>query len=57
MGYLSYNPNHEFLAEADHFVLAYGMDDDVVHLYDPEGFPHVSLHRDRTPAITSGPNL
>lgn len=43
MGYLSYNPNHKYLAGADHFVLAYEMDDQEIYLHDPEGFPHVSL--------------
>lgn len=47
MGYLSYNPNHEYLAGADHFVLAYGMDEQEIHLHDPEGFPHVSLPLDQ----------
>jgi len=47
MGYLSYNPNHEYLAGADHFVLAYGMGEQEIHLHDPEGFPHVSLPLDQ----------
>ena len=47
MGYLSYNPNHEHLAGVDHFVLAYRMDEQEIHLHDPEGFPHVSLPLDQ----------
>lgn len=45
MGYLTYNPSHEFLAGADHFVLAYGMDNASVFLHDPEGFPHATISR------------
>jgi len=47
MGYLSYNPNHEYLAGTDHFVLAYGMDERAIYLHDPEGFPHISLPLDQ----------
>ncbi len=46
MGYLSYVPYHQQCKGADHFVLAYGMDEDGVHLHDPGGFPHVSLPLD-----------
>jgi len=43
MGYLRYIPFHRELVGEDHFVLAYGMDEQEVHLHDPEGYPHVSL--------------
>lgn len=45
MGYLSYLPFDA--AGADHFVLAYGMDESEIHLHDPAGFPHVSLPLDQ----------
>lgn len=45
MGYLSYFPGSE--AGVDHFVLAYEMDEDEIHLHDPAGFPHVSLPQDQ----------
>jgi hypothetical protein len=47
MGYLHYLPFHEDTAGSDHYVLAYDMDEQEVHLHDPEGFPHVSLPRDQ----------
>jgi hypothetical protein len=43
MGYLTHNPLHKRMAGADHFVLAYDMDDDGVSIHDPEGFPSVHL--------------
>ncbi len=43
MAYLDYLPYHENCVGADHYVLAYAMDQDEVHLHDPDGFPHVSL--------------
>lgn len=43
MGYLTYNPNAVYLRGADHFVLAYEMDDQAIYLHDPAGFPYVSL--------------
>jgi hypothetical protein len=42
-GFLRYDPLHSNLGGADHFVLAYGMDDREIHLHDPAGFPHVAL--------------
>jgi hypothetical protein len=47
MGYLSYNPNCGNLAGVDHYVLAYRMDEQKIHLHDPVGFPHVSLLLDQ----------
>jgi hypothetical protein len=47
MGYLDYLPYHEDCAGADHYVLAYAMDQDEVYLHDPDGFPHVSLALDQ----------
>lgn len=46
MSWLKYNPYHEYLRGADHFVLAYGMDERHVYLHDPEGFPFVQLALD-----------
>jgi len=43
MVYLVYNPRHKYLKGADHFVLAYKMEDDIVYLHDPAGFPHVFI--------------
>ncbi|MCL5010873.1 MAG: hypothetical protein M1127_01540 [Patescibacteria group bacterium] len=43
MGYLAYNPNHKLLKGIDHFVLAYGMEDESIFLHDPAGFPCVKL--------------
>ncbi|MED1781544.1 hypothetical protein P4V43_06855 [Brevibacillus fortis] len=43
MGYLTYNPNAAYLGGADHFVLAYEMDEQAIYLHDPAGFPFVSL--------------
>ncbi|MFB0538128.1 MAG: hypothetical protein ACETWR_24465 [Anaerolineae bacterium] len=45
MGYLSYFPWSE--PGVDHFVMAYAMDEDEIHLHDPAGFPHVSLPLDQ----------
>lgn len=43
MGMLTYDPNHSYLGGCDHYVLAYGMDDQFIHIHDPGGFPHVKL--------------
>ena len=43
MGYLDYNPHHEDLAGADHYVVAFAMDDKGLYLHDPEGFPYALL--------------
>ena len=45
MGYLRYIPQSE--PGVDHFVLAYAMDEDEIHVHDPGGFPHVSLSLDQ----------
>ena len=45
MGYLAYLPFEE--PGADHYVLAYAMDEDEVYLHDPAGFPLVALPLDR----------
>ena len=39
MGYLTHNPIHGELVGADHFVLAFAMDDREIRFHDPEGFP------------------
>lgn len=43
MGYLDYLPYRENCVGADHYVLAFAMDEGEVYLHDPDGFPHVSL--------------
>ncbi|WP_339217413.1 hypothetical protein [Paenibacillus sp. FSL W7-1332] len=43
MGYLTYSPNHQFQQGADHYVLAYRMDDKYVYVHDPANFPYVRL--------------
>lgn len=43
---LVYNPSHPSLGGADHFILAYYMDDNEIRLHDPAGFPCVSLSLD-----------
>lgn len=43
MVYLVYNPRHKYLKGADHFVLAYKMEGNIVYLHDPAGFPHVFI--------------
>jgi hypothetical protein len=43
MGFLRYNPECPYLKGADHYVLAYHMDDREIYLHDPLGFPHVAL--------------
>jgi len=43
MGYLVYNPRYSYLKGADHFILVYKMDKEVVYLHDPAGYPYVSL--------------
>lgn len=44
MRYLVYIPGHERIGGVvDHFVLAYGMNQDRLCLHDPAGYPHVSI--------------
>ena len=43
MGHLTYNPDHKYLMDADHFVLVYKIDNNFVYIHDPEKFPHVFL--------------
>ncbi len=43
MGYLQYNPNYKNLFGVDHYVMAYAVDDEYIHVHDPGGFPFVSL--------------
>jgi hypothetical protein len=47
MGFLSYNPDHRFMAGADHFVLVYGLEGEEVLLHDPAGFPGTRLSQDK----------
>ena len=43
VGFLCYDPMHSNFNGVDHYVLAYGMDDQEIYLHDPAGFPHVAL--------------
>jgi hypothetical protein len=43
MGYMTYFPYHQHAAGADHYTVAYAMDDERVYLHDPMGLPAVSL--------------
>lgn len=43
IGHLTYNPDHKYLLDADHFILAYKIEGDFIYLHDPEKFPHVFL--------------
>jgi hypothetical protein len=47
MSYLVYIPGHQYMrgSAIDHFVLAYGIDQDRMYLHDPAGYPHVSITR------------
>ncbi|HSK96527.1 MAG TPA: hypothetical protein VK891_07930, partial [Euzebyales bacterium] len=46
MGHLTYIPWHREMAGADHYAVAYDLDDEGVHLQDPAGFPCVTLSFD-----------
>jgi hypothetical protein len=43
MGYLAYMPRHQDLAGVDHYVLAYAIDDEMISVHDPGGYPHALL--------------
>jgi hypothetical protein len=43
MGYLRYLPNHRYLYGCDHYVLAFGVEDGMVRLHDPAGYPYALL--------------
>jgi hypothetical protein len=43
MGYLTYVPFHRHAQGADHFILAYAVDDTEAQVHDPAGYPHASL--------------
>ena len=43
MGYLTYNPNHIHLYEADHFVSVYDLDDEFIYFHDPAGFASMKM--------------
>ncbi|MBN6039942.1 hypothetical protein [Amycolatopsis sp. 195334CR] len=43
MGHLTYLPFHHEVPGADHYVVAYDLDDEGVHLHDPAGFPCARL--------------
>lgn len=46
MGHLAYMPNAAGLGGADHYALAYAMDDEQVFVHDPGGYPYVPIARD-----------
>ena len=46
MQHLTYNPLRPPFPGVDHFVLALGMQDDMVRLHDPAGFAHALIGRD-----------
>jgi hypothetical protein len=46
MGYLSYMPNHKYLYGCDHYVLVFRLEDGMVYLHDPAGYPNVMLPLD-----------
>lgn len=43
MGYLIYDPDHEYHYGVDHFVLVYDIKGNEAFLHDPVGFPNVSI--------------
>ncbi|PZW29380.1 hypothetical protein EI42_02674 [Thermosporothrix hazakensis] len=43
MGYLTYNPNAAYARGADHFVIVLAVEQDIVLLHDPKGYPCVPL--------------
>lgn len=43
MGCLKYMPNHSYLHGCDHYVLAFGLDNGMVRLHDPAGYPYAML--------------
>lgn len=43
MGYLTYNPNHRYLAGSDHYGFALDYNENEILLHDPAGFPFVWL--------------
>lgn len=45
IGLLNCTPGHGRANGADHFVLAYGLDEAEVHLHDPAGYPYISIPR------------
>ncbi|UKZ57119.1 hypothetical protein TrVGV298_010971 [Trichoderma virens] len=43
MGYLCYQPGNNGPIGADHYVVVLGIQDDMVDLHDPHGFPYASI--------------
>ncbi|KAL7904979.1 NlpC/p60-like transpeptidase [Trichoderma velutinum] len=43
MGYLRYQPGNNGPIGADHYVVVLGIQDDMVDLHDPHGFPYASI--------------
>jgi len=46
MKHLVYNPDHQHLAGADHYILAYKIENNKVFLHDPASFPYVSITKE-----------
>ncbi|MFC4619497.1 BtrH N-terminal domain-containing protein [Camelliibacillus cellulosilyticus] len=44
MGYLTHYPDHEYLHGADHYVLAYDIDEQNIYFHDPAGYPFTPLN-------------
>lgn len=57
MGYLTYSPNHLYAKGSDHYVLAYGMNEDYIYLHDPAGFPYVRLPLEKLKLAWMGEDL
>ncbi|GCE14663.1 BtrH N-terminal domain-containing protein [Tengunoibacter tsumagoiensis] len=43
MGHLRYLHDYEYLGGVDHYVLAYELNEQDIHLHDPQGCPYISL--------------
>jgi predicted double-glycine peptidase len=43
MGLLVYNPSHGYAAGSDHYVVVYAVEEDLVRLHDPAGYPHAVI--------------
>lgn len=46
MGYLVYNPRHQYMHGADHWIIAYKIEGDTIFVHDPAGFPHVFINKE-----------
>lgn len=57
MGHLTYVSWHREAAGSDHYLVAYDIDDDGVHLHDPAGFPCAHLGFDDLSRAWQGDNV